>query len=172
MSRLLSNAAGAEHATRFQCGPDALNYAKSFLDKGMSYQAAARASGVNEQTLREMIQRKPAPVVKINVLEARKPLEKIPALPVRSPAGRIAEVVARVARAHGVTVEDILGRATEIKVVHARHEAFYAVKVASGVSWARIGRIFGRDHSTVLHGVKAYKARASAERKELADARP
>ena len=53
---------------------------------------------------------------------------------------------------------------TDWKTIHARHEAFYAVKLATGGSLARIGRIFGRDDSTVINGIRAHKVRTAAER--------
>lgn len=160
-----SNAAGGEHATRFQCGPDAISYAKAFLDKGMSYQAAARASGVNEITLREMLVRAPAPVVVPNVQKAPEPIKrprvaKSVRASVITPLGRVALVIARVAAEYGVTPEDIMGRGHGRQFVAARHAAYYAVKVATGANLPRLGRIFDRDHSSIIHGLRKFKERA------------
>jgi len=165
MSAHNSNAAGGEYATRFQCGPDAIRYAQTFLDKGMSYQAAARASGVNELTLREMLIKAPTPAVIPNVQKAPKPVERPRVAKsgrgcVITPRGRIALVVARVAAEYGVTAEDIMGNGHARKIVAARHAAFYAVKVATGANLPRLGRIFGRDHTSIMHGIRKFKERA------------
>lgn len=168
-----SNAAGGEHATRFQCGPDAISYAKAFLDKGMSYQAAARASGVNEITLREMLVKAPTPVVVPSVQRAPEPVKRPRvAKSVRgvliTPYDRVTLVIARVAASYGVTVEEIMGKSRNRPIVWARQEAYYAVKVATGAAYTRVGKIFGRDHSTIMFGVDAYKNREAARKTALA----
>lgn len=173
MSRLNSNAAGGEYATRFQCGPDALNYAKTFLDKGMSYQAAARASGVNELTLREMLVKAPSPVVVPNVQHAPQPTKrprvaKSVRAAIITPHGRIALVVGRIAAEYGVTPADIMGDERTRNLSWARHAAFYEVKVATGANLPRLARIFNRDHSTIIHGIRRHKERVAAIKYSLA----
>lgn len=173
MSRLNSNAAGGEHATRFQCDVSALQYAKTFLDNGMSYQAAAKASGVNELTLREMLVKAPARAVVPNIQQAPDPIKrprvaKSVRAAVVTPHGRIALVIARVAAEYGVTADDIMGDVRSRNISWARHAAFYAVKAATGASLLRLGRIFNRDHSTILHGIRMHKARAVAAKTALA----
>ncbi len=41
-------------------------------------------------------------------------------------------------------------------LVFARQELFYRCVMEKGWSYARIGRYFDRDHTTVLHGVRAH----------------
>lgn len=41
-------------------------------------------------------------------------------------------------------------------LVFARHELFYRCVMEKGWSYARIGRYFDRDHTTVLHGVRTH----------------
>lgn len=61
-------------------------------------------------------------------------------------------IIAQVAAEHGRTVADILGVSRLRVIVEARHDAIAAVHVAHPkMSLPRLGRIFGRDHTTILH---------------------
>lgn len=175
MSRNLSNAAGGEFATRFQCGGEALSYAKTFLDKGMSYQAAARASGVNELTLRGMFERKPAPIV-VTIKEPEPVAELVVNLPTtigqverrkRRPGARAHgacsdvtfEIIRMVAATGGLTVKDLVGCRARRDVSWVRQVAYYEVhKQRPNLSIAEIGRIFNRDHTTVIYGIVKVEA--------------
>lgn len=44
-----------DFATARRSGPESYSYAQNFLKQGLSYQAAAKAAGVNELTLRELL---------------------------------------------------------------------------------------------------------------------
>lgn len=53
----------------------------------------------------------------------------------------------------------IEGRSREMHVCHARHELYYLMR-EEGYSFTQIGRICGgKDHTTILHGVKQHKKR-------------
>jgi chromosomal replication initiation ATPase DnaA len=61
------------------------------------------------------------------------------------------EIIYNVARNHGLGVRDILGGGRTKEVVKARHSAIKAVKAAKPhLSSTVIGRIFGRDHTSIL----------------------
>jgi len=66
-----------------------------------------------------------------------------------------------VALKHGLTRHDILGRVKTTHICRARHEAFYTFR-RRGWSYAEIGRLFGRDHSTIIHGVEKHQKIAFA----------
>lgn len=70
----------------------------------------------------------------------------------------IKEITAGVAKLYGVTVEDIYGRGRDSDVVMARQEVWRRAYFI-GNSYSKIGRVFGRDHSTIYHGVKAAQRR-------------
>lgn len=57
--------------------------------------------------------------------------------------------------AHGfdVSVDDIMGRSQLRHVLIARHCAMAVVKTMSLLSFAEVGRIFGKDHTTVQNAV-------------------
>lgn len=65
-------------------------------------------------------------------------------------AGRIVD---QVATRTGITRTAILGRDRFAEVVHARHLAMWLIRTQLDWSYPQIGRWFGRDHTTVIHGV-------------------
>jgi chromosomal replication initiation ATPase DnaA len=80
----------------------------------------------------------------------------------RLPAGFSDRIIAEVARRHGLTPKIILGRCRVQKAAHARQEAMALIYETGQVSLPWIGRKFNRDHTTVLHGVRAHAARGGA----------
>lgn len=66
-------------------------------------------------------------------------------------------VVQEVADRHGVSLEAVLGASRGREVVAARWEAMRRIHNEFGDSTPRIGRLFNRDHTTVLHALKEVK---------------
>lgn len=74
-----------------------------------------------------------------------------------------ADILAEVARQHGVSVGEIAGSARLLRLIPARQEAMYRLAAETDESLMAIGRLLGgRDHSTVWHGVRAHAARSGA----------
>jgi chromosomal replication initiation ATPase DnaA len=71
-------------------------------------------------------------------------------------------IIAEVARDHGITPDDIMGECRRPEFAWPRHEAMRQVYQETGLSFSAIGRIFGRDHTTVMNGVKRAQARFKA----------
>lgn len=68
-------------------------------------------------------------------------------------------LLSRVARATGVTVTDIRSERRPVDVVKARQIVFYVARTMTTYSLPEIGRrCGGRDHTTVLHGVRRVQA--------------
>lgn len=59
-------------------------------------------------------------------------------------------IIAEVAREHNITPADIIGRDKRKAYIAARFEAYKRVAEATRWSLPRLGRLFGRDHTTVL----------------------
>ena len=59
-------------------------------------------------------------------------------------------IIKGVAKRHGITVKQIMGRSTYTEIVEARHHAMRIIHAVYGDSSTRIGRLFNRDHTTVL----------------------
>ena len=62
------------------------------------------------------------------------------------------DTIDMVARMTGVSKADILGRSRKPHICRARWAAMRALK-QRGLSASHIGRLMGRDHTTVLHGL-------------------
>jgi chromosomal replication initiator protein len=70
-------------------------------------------------------------------------------------ATRIRHIVQLVASFYRVSVHDIRSDRRTSELIRARHAAFYLAKVITQRSYPEIGRrMGGRDHTTVLHGVR------------------
>ena len=70
------------------------------------------------------------------------------------------EPLATLLARYGLTVEDILGDGTKRRFAWPRQEAMYLLRTKFELSYPRIGKIFGRDHSTVMSGCRHYMMRA------------
>lgn len=70
----------------------------------------------------------------------------------------VAEIVSAVSLHSGVSEVAIYGPARHGKVAHARQLVMY-VAHRQGLSLPVIGKALSRDHTTVLHGVRAEKKR-------------
>lgn len=65
-----------------------------------------------------------------------------------------------ICRVMGVTLDEALSDSHAKEFVHARHAILLALHEA-GHAYARIARIFGLNHTTVMHGCKAARLRRS-----------
>lgn len=63
------------------------------------------------------------------------------------------EIQTAVAMHYGVTVPDLRGRSRVIRVARPRQVAMVLCRDLSPLSLPQIGRLFNRDHTTVLHAV-------------------
>jgi chromosomal replication initiation ATPase DnaA len=72
------------------------------------------------------------------------------------------DICLKIAATHGVTLEAMYGPSRARKVAYARFEAWACLQ-AHGLSTVRIGRIFSRDHSTIVSGLKRRRALAQQE---------
>ena len=69
-------------------------------------------------------------------------------------------ILREVAAKHGLTVDDLIGQRRTNAVSHPRQEAMYRMRMETPLSLSAIGARLGqRDHTTVLHGVKAHARR-------------
>lgn len=69
------------------------------------------------------------------------------------PTGRARLYACIAAANHGVTIAQVFGEGRRAPVCRARWEAWERL-YRDGLTLAAIGRQFGRDHSSVLHGLR------------------
>ena len=88
---------------------------------------------------------------------------------VPDPSSTMRSIVYDVAKRHGITPEDIVGHDRSHRFTHPRQEAMWLmreVRLSDGRQrWSlpRIAAHLGnRDHTTVLHGVRAHQKRLEA----------
>jgi chromosomal replication initiation ATPase DnaA len=85
---------------------------------------------------------------------------RVERLKARMEQGGVRGIIAEVALAHRVTVEDILGPGRSAPLVEARHKAIIEVAVRRpAFSLPQIGRCFNRDHTTILHVLRKHGIR-------------
>jgi chromosomal replication initiation ATPase DnaA len=74
------------------------------------------------------------------------------------------ELLDRVCAQRGVTRSELCGDARTQSVAAARQELWWLIRhhPDRSYSFVEIARFFGRDHTTVLHGVAAYERRCAA----------
>jgi len=64
------------------------------------------------------------------------------------------DILRDVCKSQGVTRDEIFSRNRNKKLVMARAVIYDRIRKELGWSYPRIGKIFGRDHTTVLHGIR------------------
>ncbi len=71
------------------------------------------------------------------------------------------QIMSEVAKAYGVTLNDLRSAGRTKEMVKPRHEAMYRIATETELTFPQIGRMFGkRDHTTVLHAVRMHYERA------------
>lgn len=68
-------------------------------------------------------------------------------------------IMAVVERAAGASRDDLLGPSRRQPLATYRHIAFFLGRTQYGATVSALGRAFGRDRATVLHGVRRVAAR-------------
>lgn len=111
------------------------------VESNPKYQAAVKAQ--QEKERRKMEPEAIAPV------QEEKPAVKPEPQTVR-------QIIAAVAKEHGLTHDDVVGKSRNVNIVAARHEAIEAVhRARPKLSLNGIARYFGnRHHTTILHALK------------------
>lgn len=77
----------------------------------------------------------------------------------KTPRERFNAVVVSVAALHGVTSSQVMSDDNCHRVAHCRHHAMAEIRRLFKWSYPKIGEAFGRDHSTVMSGIKAHEQR-------------
>lgn len=81
-------------------------------------------------------------------------------------------IINEVAAFRSVTADELLGTDRSLCLARARQEAYWAIKLYTSLSQSAIGRILGRDHTTIRSGIHAVESRRRDDldyRAELAE---
>jgi chromosomal replication initiator protein len=80
----------------------------------------------------------------------------------------VKQIIERICRATGVSKYDVLSNRRNAELVFARHAVMYWACRRTGLSLPQIGRLLGgRDHTTILHGKRAYVAKRAKQGRTL-----
>lgn len=71
------------------------------------------------------------------------------------------QIIKAVCIKHDISVAVVMGDSRRIDVSPIRHECFYRVHTETTMSKNQIGVVFGRDHTTVMHGISQHIKRAA-----------
>jgi len=86
----------------------------------------------------------------------------------------LTDLVREICRRRGITLDELCGTTRTRSISRARHETWAAIHALPHrhYSYAEIGRLFGRDHSTVLLGIRVHRRRASPSASVAEDTTP
>ncbi len=97
------------------------------------------------------------------LIERTVPQYPVPQIVLPVSGRRWKRILAEVAIEHGIPPALILGKQRQRQIAAARHHAMYRISQETDMSMAEIGRHMGRDHTTVIAGVKAHRRRIAAQ---------
>ncbi len=84
-----------------------------------------------------------------------------------SPKAQVKQVIEAVCAKHEIPYSDVMGRKRFREIVAARHEAIVAVAEAfPWMSLPKLGRVFGRDHTTIMHALQKFGVPPRSQQKE------
>jgi hypothetical protein len=106
------------------------------------------------QMLMNRERRTVAPAV-VAVVQARRQIKRMAPETVR-------EIIRVSARHYDCTYDEVIGRSRIGRLIRPRQIAMYLSRKHAQLSYPAIGKLFGRDHSTVQHGYKVVKTALAA----------
>ena len=80
-----------------------------------------------------------------------------------SPEITIDRIISEIAKKYHITPEEIKGKKRSKDVAMARHVAVYIIRKATDMSLKSIGKIFDRDHTTMMSSLDVVEAEMEAD---------
>ena len=65
----------------------------------------------------------------------------------------VEKILTYVSKKYGVSVDDIKSKKKTDSIAGARHVSIYIIRKLTDLSLKEIGRVFGRDHSTIISSI-------------------
>jgi chromosomal replication initiation ATPase DnaA len=69
------------------------------------------------------------------------------------------EIMREVAAKHGLNWTQFMLGTRMHRYAHARHEAMWLMRKRTSLSYPQMARLFNRDHTTCIYGVRAHERR-------------
>lgn len=131
-----------------------------------AYQSTSMATGVSIAKLKELFPNRDRAV---NFLPMLRSLEPEDAL-IEGDQTTVGKVIAAVASHYGISRTDLTGKRRSMSVSRPRQAAMWLCRALTQASFPEIGRrLGGRDHSTIMTGVKRIEALRITDDKLKAD---
>ncbi len=73
------------------------------------------------------------------------------------------EIIAKVCIYYNITNEEIRGKKRYRTIVTARHMSMFLIRTRLKLKLKAIGDLFGRDHSTVMHGIASIQDQSDVD---------
>jgi chromosomal replication initiator protein len=71
----------------------------------------------------------------------------------------VAEIIKEVALKYGLTYAQLVSHRRHARLIPARHEAYFRAYKETSASLPQIGLAFGgRDHTTIMHGIRRHES--------------
>lgn len=138
-------------------------YAYSLLEKGYGVQDVSVICRMDRETVRLMQGKRRDGYAPPIPPASPPPVKYGPPKPTKGMM--IMGSVEVLARRHGLTKEDLIGHDRSRRYAWPRQEAMAMLRDRWGLSLPRIGQILGgRDHTTILYGIRRHKERMEAGR--------
>lgn len=80
----------------------------------------------------------------------------------RTPRSAWQRIAREVSLVTGVSLKEMRSSWRATHICAARHEAWWRMRHELSLSYPQIGRLWGRDHTTILNGVRKHQARIDA----------
>lgn len=117
-----------------------------------------------------------APVLPEPVAKPEPPTPE-PVKPILIPRAHWSSILREVSAKHNIDARTLLGSARYRDAVLARNEAFYRIRHEVRVnnepmSYPEIGRRFGKDHTSVIHGVRRHQSMLDAGENQATPVNP
>lgn len=74
----------------------------------------------------------------------------------------MADIIERVSLETGIPIAELKSPGRRRPITYARQDFMARARATGRFSFAQIGRFLGRDHTTIVHGVRAHARRAAA----------
>ena len=100
-------------------------------------------------------------------------LQRVPVAPIKAqavpmaPSERVtaSDIIHEVCQRYGILKQDLISGTRQRHIAKPRQECMFRLSNEMGMSLPQIGRILGgRDHTTVLHGIRAHEATLQSKR--------
>ena len=73
------------------------------------------------------------------------------------------QIIDNISKRYRVSIEDIKGKKRTNDIAHARHVSIYVIRQITDLSYTNIGKIFNRDHTTILSSIDVVKGKMAAD---------